>query len=76
MALRAGCSYGPIGPPLLDTSAVAKIEWSRGISELQLRDCANLLRTNVSTLDWQYLERYARVLGVDEILARLRAATA
>jgi hypothetical protein len=60
----------------IEDLVLAKLEWSRGISELQLRDCANLLRTNTSTLDWQYLERYARVLGVDEILARLRAATA
>jgi hypothetical protein len=54
---------------------LAKLEWSGGISELQLRDCANLVRTNASTLDWDYLERFAHVLGVDEILARLRAAT-
>ena len=58
----------------LEDLVLAKLEWSGGISELQLRDCANLLRTNASTLDWDYLERFAHVLGVDEILARLRAA--
>jgi hypothetical protein len=55
---------------------LAKLEWSRGVSELQLRDCANLLRTNTASVDWSYLERFARVLRVDGILARLRAATA
>ena len=59
----------------LEDLILAKLEWSEGVSELQLRDCANLLRTNAATLDWSYLERHARVLGVDEILARLRAAS-
>lgn len=58
----------------LEDLILAKLEWSEGVSELQLRDCANLLRTNADTVDWTYLERYAHVLGVDEILARLRAA--
>ena len=39
-------------------------------------DCANLLRTNAEMVDWRYLERYAQVLGIDKLLARLRAATA
>jgi hypothetical protein len=60
----------------LEDLILAKLEWSQGVSELQLRDCANLLRTNAATVDWTYLERYARVLAVDEILARLRAAQA
>jgi hypothetical protein len=60
----------------LEDLILAKLEWSRGVSELQLRDCANLLRTNAASVDWRYLERFARVLRVDEILARLRTATA
>lgn len=56
----------------LEDLILAKLEWSEGVSELQLRDCANLVRANADTLDWNYLERFARVLGVDEILARLR----
>lgn len=60
----------------LEDLILAKLEWSRGVSELQLRDCANLLRTNATGVDWSYLERFARVLRVDRILARLRAATA
>jgi len=59
----------------LEDLILAKLEWSGGISELQLRDCANLLRTNAG-VDWSYLERYAHVLGVGGILARLRAASA
>ena len=55
---------------------MAKLEWSGGISELQLRDCANLLRTNAPTVNWSYLEKHANVLGVEGILARLRAASA
>ncbi|MBA2265939.1 MAG: hypothetical protein H0W17_06040 [Chloroflexi bacterium] len=60
----------------LEDLILAKLEWSQGVSELQIRDCANLLRTNAATVDWIYLERYARVLGVEELLARLRAAPA
>jgi hypothetical protein len=60
----------------LEDLILAKLEWSGGVSELQLRDCANLLRTNAIGVDWSYLERFARVLGVDEILARLRPAIA
>jgi len=59
----------------LEDLILAKLEWSAGISELQLRDCANLLRANAAIVDWTYLERYARALGVDEILDRLRAST-
>jgi len=59
----------------LEDLILAKLEWSQGVSELQLRDCANLIRTNAATVDWTYLERYARALDVDAILARLRAAT-
>lgn len=60
----------------LEDLVLAKLEWSGGVSELQLRDCANLLRANAGSIDWTYLERYARALGLSELLARLRAATA
>src|SRR2546423_3277344 len=36
----------------LEDLILAKLEWSAGISELQLRDCANLMRTNRERLDW------------------------
>ncbi|MDQ3689577.1 MAG: nucleotidyltransferase family protein [Chloroflexota bacterium] len=60
----------------LEDLILAKLEWSEGVSELQLRDCANLIRTNAATVDWTYLERNARVLGVERLLDRLRPATA
>lgn len=60
----------------LEDLILAKLEWSGGISELQLRDCANLLRTNTPGVDWSYLERYARVIRVEDILARVRASSA
>lgn len=58
----------------LEDLILAKLEWSEGVSELQLRDCANLIRTNAATVDWTYLERHARVLSVEGLLARLRTA--
>lgn len=60
----------------LEDLILAKLEWSGGVSELQLRDCANLLRTNTAVVDSDYLESYAHVLGVEGLLARLRAASA
>jgi hypothetical protein len=59
----------------LEDLILAKLDWSGGVSELQLRDCANLLRTNAGTVDWTYLEFFSRVLRVDALLDRLRAAT-
>lgn len=66
---------GSVWVTSLEDLILAKLEWSEGVSELQLRDCANLLRTNAASVDVQYLERYARVLGVEDLLARLRAAS-
>jgi hypothetical protein len=59
----------------LEDLLLAKLEWSAGVSELQLRDCANLVRANADRIDWTYLERFARVLGVTEVLDRVRAAS-
>lgn len=50
---------------------LAKLEWSEGTSEIQLRDVASLVRL-VSALDWPYLERYAAVLGIGERLEAVR----
>jgi hypothetical protein len=51
---------------------VAKLVWSAGTSELQLRDCAQLLRVNIGSIDRAYLERWAARLGVAD---RLRAVS-
>ena len=51
---------------------LAKLEWSDGgNSELQLRDCRSVIRI-ASDLDWDYLERYATILGVEPLLESVR----
>lgn len=50
---------------------LAKLEWSGGISEMQLRDCRSVIRI-AAELDWQYLERYAAILGVSALLESVR----
>lgn len=50
---------------------IAKLEWSDGTSELQLRDVRSLVRL-VSDLDWPYLERYAALLGIGARLEAVR----
>ena len=57
-----------IGPEDL---VLAKLEWSEGTSELQLRDVRSLIRL-VSDLDWEYLERYAALLGIGPRLEAVR----
>ncbi len=46
---------------------LAKLEWSEGISELQMRDVRSVVRL-AKDLDWSYLERYAAVLGIRDRL--------
>ncbi len=58
----------------LEDLIIAKLAWSEGTSELQLRDCRNLVRGNESRLDWEYLDRWATIEGVDDVLARVRHA--
>lgn len=50
---------------------IAKLEWSEGISELQLRDVRSVIRL-VPDLDWSYLARYAAVLGISDRLEAVR----
>ncbi len=65
-------SYGPVWLSSAEDLLLAKLEWSEGTSELQLRDCANLLRANPG-LDQAYLDLHAATLGVAGLLARVRA---
>jgi hypothetical protein len=52
---------------------LAKLDWSDGgNSELQVRDCRSVVRL-APDLDWDYLERYAAVLGVTRLLEDIRA---
>ena len=67
-------TWGPIWVSTLEDLVLAKLEWSEGISELQLRDCAALLRMNRAALDDAYLTRWARTLGLADLLERARHA--
>jgi len=65
-------SYGPVWLSSAEDLLLAKLEWSEGTSELQLRDCAGLVRANPD-LDRTYLDCHAAALGVADLLARVRA---
>jgi hypothetical protein len=53
---------------------LSKLSWSvNGASELQLRDAASIC-ASVSGLDWEYLRKWAGVLGVAELLERMKPA--
>jgi hypothetical protein len=52
---------------------LSKLAWAKDShSEFQLRDVRGLLELQL-TLDWAYLETWARVLGVEGLLAQVRA---
>jgi hypothetical protein len=76
MERRARLDHPTLGPVWVLTAedlVLAKLEWSEGTSELQLRDVRSLLRL-VDGLDWGYLERYAAVLGIGDRLEAVRGA--
>jgi hypothetical protein len=52
---------------------LAKLRWSEGTSELQLRDCAELIALNAARLDDGYLDEWADRLGLRPLLERVRA---
>ncbi len=64
-------TLGPIWVVSAEDLVVAKLEWSKGTSELQLRDVRSIVRL-VDELDWEYLERYAAVLGIRDQLEAIR----
>ena len=66
--------YGPLWVASVEDLLLAKLERSSGTSELQLRDCRNLVVLNRDTIDWPYVERWAAALGVTETLERVRHA--
>lgn len=67
-------AFGPVWVLTLEDLVIAKLAWSEGTSELQLRDCRNLVRVNETRIDWDYLERWADAEGVAELLERVRHA--
>jgi hypothetical protein len=64
-------TLGTIWVISVEDLVVAKLEWSEGTSELQLRDVRSIVRL-VDVLDWAYLERYASGLGIHDRLEAIR----
>lgn len=64
-------ALGTIWVTSVEDLVVAKLEWSQGTSELQLRDVRSIIRL-VDVLDWPYLERYAALLGIRDRLETVR----
>ena len=52
---------------------IAKLDWSGGTSELQLRDVRSIIRL-VDNLDWSYLGQWAAMLGLADRLEAARAS--
>jgi hypothetical protein len=56
-----------------EDTVLSKLEWSAASgSERQLSDAASVVMVQGDTLDWDHLERWARVLGVEDDLDQLR----
>ena len=64
-------ALGPVWILTAEDLVIAKLEWSAGTSELQLRDVRSIIRL-VDALDWPYLERYAAILGIGDRLEAVR----
>ena len=64
-------TLGPIWVIAVEDLVLAKLEWSQGTSELQLRDVRSIIRIT-DELDWPYLERYAVGLGIRDRLEAVR----
>jgi hypothetical protein len=74
MERRQSIDHPILGPVWILTAEdliIAKLEWSDGTSELQLRDVRSIIRLVVG-LDWGYIERYVALLGIGERLEAVR----
>ena len=67
-------TFGAVWVAAIEDLILAKLMWSEGTSELQLRDCGTLIRINRDEIDWPYMQRWAAVLDVAELLERVRVA--
>jgi hypothetical protein len=67
-------TFGTVWVSTVEDLILAKLMWSEGISELQLRDCAILIRLNRDEIDWDYTIRWAAPLGIGELLQQVRNA--
>ena len=55
-----------------EDAILSKLEWqARSGSDTQRRDVVEMIATNLDTLDRSYLDRWARELNVDALLAEL-----
>ncbi len=64
-------SLGAISVISVEDLVLAKLEWSEGTSELQLRDVRSIIRLT-DDLDWPYLTRYAAGIGISDRLEAVR----
>jgi hypothetical protein len=65
-------ALGPAWVSSPEDLVIAKLEFSdAGRSERQLEDCRVIVRTS-RDLDWEYLERHARNLGLLDLLHAVR----
>lgn len=67
--------HGPIWVISLEDLLLAKLAWSEGTSELQLRDSRSLVDLNVDRIDWGYIGRHAGALGVTALVGAVRGTT-
>ena len=56
-----------------EDSILSKLEWIRqGGSSRQMEDAGNVVDMQGAALDWAYMERWAKEIGVSDLLAQLR----
>jgi hypothetical protein len=67
-------AFGPVWVISLEDLLLAKLDWSDGTSELQLRDCRSLVQGNRDRIDWTYVDRHAPQLGVEGLVQEVRDA--
>ena len=55
-----------------EDSILSKLEWSKGRqSETQLKDALGVLIAQKDTLDFDYLKKWAKELGIEDALQKL-----
>ncbi len=72
---RQPATFGPVETHVAspEDCVLSKLEWASGSgSERQLRDVRSLLAIQGPSMDTAYLERWAAVLGVSDLLAEVR----
>jgi hypothetical protein len=74
MERRASIDHPTLGRICLispEDLVLAKLEWSEGTSELQLRDVRSIVRLT-DDLDWAYIEQYPAGMGIVDRLETVR----